>query len=163
LANSDQHFLWVVRPGMVNGTTGPDLPDGFEAAVEGRGKVIQWAPQQEVLAHRAVGGFWTHNGWNSVLESISEGIPMICRPYSADQMMNARYAEKIWGVGFELEGELERGKIEITIRNLMSGREGAEMRERAGELKMNVLDCLKKTCGSSHVAIDKLVSYIASL
>jgi hypothetical protein len=163
LANSDQHFLWVVRPGMVNGTTGPDLPDGFEAAVEGRGKVIHWAPQQEVLAHPAVGGFWTHNGWNSVLESIGEGIPMICRPYSADQMMNARYVEKIWGVGFELEGELERGKIEITIRNLMSGREGAEMRETAGELKVKVLDCLKKTCGSSQVAIDKLVSYIVSL
>ena len=109
----------MVRPDSVRGLDGPAFPNGFEAAVEGRGKVIQWAPQQEVLAHRAVGGFWTHSGWNSTLESISEGVPMICRPQFADQMMNTRYVVKTWGVGVELEGELERGKVEKAIRKLM--------------------------------------------
>ncbi|GJN09826.1 hypothetical protein PR202_ga27870 [Eleusine coracana subsp. coracana] len=162
LANSSHHFLWVVRPGMINGMNGLDFPDGFNVSVQGRGKVIQWAPQQQVLGHPAVGALWTHNGWNSTLESISEGVPMLCRPQSSDQMMNARYVEKIWGIGFELEGELERGRIEIAIRKLMCGREGIEMRKRAEELKIEVLDCLN-TYGSSHIAIDKLVNYILSL
>jgi UDP:flavonoid glycosyltransferase YjiC (YdhE family) len=115
-----------------------------------------------VLAHRAVGGFWTHSGWNSTLESIGEGVPMICRPQFADQMMNARYVEKIWGVGFELEGELERGKVAKAIRKLMEEEEGAEMRERAKELKKKVADCLE-IGGSSQIAIDKLVKHILSL
>uniref|UniRef100_A0A0A9AP43 UDP-glycosyltransferases domain-containing protein n=1 Tax=Arundo donax TaxID=35708 RepID=A0A0A9AP43_ARUDO len=162
LANSGQQFLWVVRPGLVQNVENLELPDGFEAAIQGRGKVIHWAPQQEVLAHPAVGGFWTHNGWNSTLESISEGVPMICRPDAVDQMMNARYVVEIWGVGFELEGELERGKIQNAIWKLMNEREGAEMRKRAKELKKKVTECLE-SCGSSQIAIDKLVNYILSL
>ncbi|CAL5089528.1 unnamed protein product [Urochloa decumbens] len=162
LANSGHPFLWVVRQDSVRGLDGPSFPNGFEAAIEGRGKVIQWAPQQEVLAHGAVGGFWTHNGWNSTLESISEGVPMICRPQFADQMMNTRYVEKTWGVGFELEGDLERGKIEKAIRKLMEEREGAQIRERAKELKKKVADCLS-TGGSSQIAIDQFVNHILSL
>lgn len=163
LANSGLPFLWVVRTDVVvQGLDGPDFPNGFEAAVEGRGKVVRWAPQQQVLAHRAVGGFWTHCGWNSTLESISEGVPMICRPCFADQMMNARYVVDTWGVGLELEGELERGGVEMAIRKLMKGREGEEMRGRAKELKKIVADCLEAR-GTSQVATDNLVNYILSL
>lgn len=164
LANSGHPFLWVVRADSVRGSVdGPaGLPDGFEAAVHGRGKVIRWAPQQEVLAHHAVGGFWTHSGWNSTLESVSEGVPMMCRPQFADQMMNARYVVDTWGVGLELEGELERGGVEMAIRKLMKGREGEEMRGRAKELKKIVADCLEAR-GTSQVATDNLVNYILSL
>ncbi|CAN6222826.1 unnamed protein product [Urochloa humidicola] len=162
LANSGHPFLWVVRQDSVKGLDAPKFPNGFEAAIEGRGKVIGWAPQQEVLAHRSVGGFWTHSGWNSTLESIAEEVPMICRPQFADQMMNTRYVEKMWGVGFELEGELERGKIEKAIRKLMEEREGTLMRERAEELKKKVAECLS-TAGSSQIAIDQLVNHILSL
>ena len=70
LANSGKPFLWVVRSGLVLGSEDAELPEGFERAVRARGKVVRWAPQQEVLAHRAVGGFRTHSGWNSTLESI---------------------------------------------------------------------------------------------
>jgi hypothetical protein len=165
LANSGHPFLWVVRPNLVHDTdTSPQLPDGFEDAVRGRGVVIRWAPQQEVLAHAAVGGFWTHCGWNSTLESLSEGVPMICRPDAVDQMMNARYVEKVWGVGFELEGELGRGEVEGAVRKLLGGgREGAEMRARAEVLRGKVADCLVERSGSSQAAIDKVVSYIMSL
>ncbi|CAM0870717.1 unnamed protein product [Alopecurus aequalis] len=162
LANSGQPFLWVVRRDLVRGSDGPGLPEGFYRAVEGRGKVIPWAPQQEVLAHPAVGGFWTHNGWNSTLESIGEGLPMICRPQFADQMMNTRYVEVAWGVGFELEGELERNKIEEAIKNLMKGSLGEAMREKARELKKKVTSCLESG-GSSLLAIDKLIRHISSL
>jgi hypothetical protein len=74
LANSGKPFLWVVRHGLVLGVEKQELPEGFDSAVEGRGKVIEWAPQREVLAHPAVGAFWTHNGWNSTLESIYEDV-----------------------------------------------------------------------------------------
>jgi len=162
LANSGHPFLWVVRPDLVRGMDCPDFPNGFEAAVHSRGKVIRWAPQQEVLAHPAVGGFWTHNGWNSTLESICEGVPMMCRPQFADQTTNTRYVVNTWGVGFELEGELERGNIEKAIRKLMKEREGGEMRGRAKELKKKVGECLKDG-GTVQIAIDKLVNYILSM
>uniref|UniRef100_A0A0E0LIU3 PB1-like domain-containing protein n=1 Tax=Oryza punctata TaxID=4537 RepID=A0A0E0LIU3_ORYPU len=154
LESSGQPFLWVVRPDLVRGLDEPSLPDGFERVVEGRGKVIKWAPQQEVLAHCAVGGFWTHNGWNSTLESVSEGVPMICRPQFADQMLNTRFVEAVWAVGFELVGKLERGEIKKTIKRLMVEKEGAEIRERAKELKKKMDRCLESS-GSSQIAIDR--------
>lgn len=163
LANSGHPFLWVVRPGFVHGLDDSNFFDGFRVAVEDRGKVIQWAPQQDVLAHQAVGGFWTHNGWNSTLESISEGVPMICMPKFTDQMMNARYVAEVWGVGFELEREFKRGEVENAIRKLMANRVGDEMREGAKNLKKKVAGCFKADSGSSQIAINKLVEYIHSL
>uniref|UniRef100_A0A0E0Q624 UDP-glycosyltransferases domain-containing protein n=1 Tax=Oryza rufipogon TaxID=4529 RepID=A0A0E0Q624_ORYRU len=154
LESSGQPFLWVVRPDLVKGLDKPSLPDGFERAVEGRGKVIKWAPQQEVLAHHAVGGFWTHNGWNSTLESVSEGVPMICKPQFADQMLNTRYIEAVWAVGFELVGKLERGEIKKAIKRLMVEKEGAEIREGAKELKKKMDQCLESS-GSSQIAINR--------
>jgi hypothetical protein len=162
IAGSGVPFIWVVRPGLVRGCAEHHLPDGFEAATRGRGMVVAWAPQEEVLRHRAVGGFWTHNGWNSTTESVCEGVPMLCRPYFGDQMGNARYVEHVWRVGFEVAGELERGSVEATIRRLMTSRDGAEMRARAGELRKAAAECTGKG-GSSCLAIDKLVQHIMSL
>ncbi|KAJ0102926.1 hypothetical protein Patl1_06491 [Pistacia atlantica] len=97
LANSKQPFLWVVRPGLTNGSEWLEpLPSGFLEMIDGRGHIVKWAPQQEVLAHPAVGAFWTHNGWNSTLESTCEGVPMICMPCFTDQRVNARYATGEW-------------------------------------------------------------------
>jgi len=162
IAGSGVPFLWVVRPGMVRGSARQELPEGFEAATRGRGMVVAWAPQEEVLRHRAVGGFWTHNGWNSTTESVCEGVPMLCRPYFGDQMGNARYVEHVWRVGVEVGGELERGAVEAAIRRLMTGEDGAEMRARAGELKKAAEECTGKG-GSSCLAIDKLVTHMMSL
>ncbi|EAZ39244.1 hypothetical protein OsJ_23668 [Oryza sativa Japonica Group] len=163
LANSGRPFLWVVRPGLVIGVSGkPELPEGFVEAVEGRCKVVDWAPQTEVLAHHAVGGFWTHNGWNSTLESIYEGVPMLSRPIFGDQLVTARYVQETWQIGFRVEGKLERWKIEEAIRRLMEGEEGAEVKQRADELKKKILICLKNG-GSTQQAIDKLVDHMLSL
>ncbi|KAL6636609.1 hypothetical protein ACP70R_024181 [Stipagrostis hirtigluma subsp. patula] len=165
IAGSGVPFLWVVRPGLVDGggaSEASQLPEGFETATRERGVVVEWAPQEEVLRHRAVGGFWTHNGWNSTTESVCEGVPMLCRPYFGDQMGNARYVEHVWRVGLEVRGELERRAVEAAIRRLMTGAEGAEMRARAGELKKAAAECTGKA-GSSRLAIDKLVAHIMSL
>ncbi|KAJ4719232.1 UDP-glycosyltransferase [Melia azedarach] len=94
LVNSKQPFLWVIRPGSTtNAPQGIELlPEGIKEAVGKNGCIVKWAPQKEVLAHVAVGGFWSHCGWNSTLESIGEGVPMICRPNFGDQTVNASAA-----------------------------------------------------------------------
>ncbi|KAM0851786.1 hypothetical protein ACQ4PT_052198 [Festuca glaucescens] len=162
IALSGQPFLWVLRPDLVRGDTRAALPDGFDAATLGRGMVVSWAPQEEVLAHAAVGGFWTHCGWNSTLESVCAGVPMLCRPVFGDQMGNARHVEHVWRAGLTLEGELERGKVEATIRRLMQSEDGEDMRRRARELKIRAAESMALH-GSSSVNIDKLVSHIMCL
>jgi UDP-glucosyltransferase BX8/BX9 len=161
LANSGQPFIWVVRPGSIIGKDEVDFPDGFIEATSGHGKIISWAPQQEVLEHAAVGAFWTHNGWNSTLEAICEGVPMICRPQFSDQMGNCRYVTHVWKVGIELEGELERGKIVNVIKRLMRDDEGAEIRQRVRAMKHEASCCISND-GSTSINIDKLISFISS-
>ncbi|KAG8100224.1 hypothetical protein GUJ93_ZPchr0013g35176 [Zizania palustris] len=167
LANSPVPFLWVIRPNSVVQGSGSQqgqvsLPDGFEDATRGRGMVVSWAPQQDVLRHRAVGGFWTHNGWNSTLESICDGVPMMCRPQFADQMINARYVEEVWKVGFLLEGKLERGVIQAAATKLLCMEEGKEMRRRAKHFKDRAAVSTENG-GSTKAAISMLVELIKSL
>jgi hypothetical protein len=162
LADCGKPFLWVVRRDLVLGVEKAELPLGFECAVEGRGKVIEWAPQQEVLAHSAVGGFWTHNGWNSTLESIYEGVPMLSSPYFGDQLATGRYVEDAWKIGILLESLLERGKIKKAITTLMEANDGLEIRERAKNLKEKAQLCLERV-GSSQRDLDRLVDHILYL
>ncbi|KAL6128161.1 hypothetical protein ACLB2K_071517 [Fragaria x ananassa] len=117
------------------------------------GHIVKWAPQKEVLAHQAVGVFWTHNGWNSTLESICEGVPMICIPFFAEQMVNARYVSDVWKVGVRLELGIKREEIEAAIRRLMMEKEGEEIRDRVSKLKDMANICLKQG-GPSYQALD---------
>lgn len=171
LANSKHPFLWVVRPGLIRGHEWLEpLPIGFVENLEGRGFIVKWAPQQEVLAHPATGLFWTHNGWNSTLESVCEGVPMICMPCFTDQKVNARYVSCVWRVGLQLEKGVERGEIERTIRKMMmveeeeeeDNGEGKEIRDRALKLKEEAKLCLEQG-GSSCSSLEGLVTYILSL
>ncbi|OMO94358.1 hypothetical protein CCACVL1_06042 [Corchorus capsularis] len=163
LANSKQPFLWVVRPGSVLGSEWLEpLPEGFLEMVGERGNIVEWAPQQEVLAHPATGGFWTHCGWNSTLESLCEGVPMICQPFFGDQGIDARLITDVWKVGVHLEDKIERGEIEKAIRRLMVEENGQEMRDKIKLLKENMNLCLQPG-GSSYKSLDKLVKYILSL
>ncbi|KAK3000219.1 hypothetical protein RJ639_024214, partial [Escallonia herrerae] len=162
LANSGQPFLWVVRPGSVRDSESPELlPEGFKERIGERGHLVKWAPQKEVLAHGAVRGFWSHCGWNSTLESICEGVPLICMPYFADQNVNARYLCHVWKVGLELEPELERGEIEKVVKRLMTDKEGEELRQRAGDMKEKVELCMREG-GSSYKSLNDLAEFILS-
>ena len=128
---------------------------------EGRCCIVKWAPQKEVLVHGAVGGFWSHCGWNSTLESVCEGVPMLCRPIFGDQLLNVRYVCDVWKIGLEMEGVLERGKIEKGIRRLMIDNEGLEIRLRAKDLKEKANFGLRED-GSSYNALNELVQCILS-
>jgi UDP:flavonoid glycosyltransferase YjiC (YdhE family) len=159
LADSQQPFLWVVRPDSNHGSKHEVLPESFKETVGERGCIVNWVPQKEVLAHGAVGGFLSHCGWNSTLESLCEGIPMICKPCFGDQRVNARYVSHVWRVGLELENGLERSEIEKAVRRLMADKEGEAMRERAKSLKEKVELCIKEG-GSSNNSLNKLIEMI---
>ncbi|XP_077236859.1 UDP-glycosyltransferase 76B1-like [Tasmannia lanceolata] len=162
LANSDQPFLWVIRPGSVHGSEWVELPQGFEEKTRGKGCVVKWAPQKEVLAHPAVGGFWTHCGWNSTVESVCEGVPMLCWPCFGDQRVNARFVTHVWRVGLHIENGLNRRLIENAIKRLMVEMEGEELRKRIMVLKENADCCLRKG-GSSYESLHSLIDCILSL
>ncbi|CAN1804027.1 UDP-glycosyltransferase 76B1 [Linum perenne] len=161
LANSQQPFLWVIRPKSVENSDRIEfLPEEFHRAVAGKGHIVKWAPQKEVLAHPSTGGFWTHCGWNSTLESICEGVPMICTPSFGDQLVNARYVSDVWRIGIHLEGKMERGAIETAIKKLMADNaDGEGIRARAGDLKEKIEASVKEG-GSSYEAVEKLVDHI---
>ncbi|CAO2145089.1 unnamed protein product [Urochloa humidicola] len=162
LATSKRPFLWVVRPKLIRGFESCELPDGVHEAVRDRGMFISWAPQEEVLAHPAVGAFFTHSGWNSTMEAISEGVPMICHPLHGDQFGNARYVCDVWKVGVELEGnQLERGKIKDAVEKIMDSEVGREIGERMNGLKIAAEKGIKEG-GTSLTDLVKLVDLIKS-
>ncbi|KAB2616033.1 UDP-glycosyltransferase 76C4-like [Pyrus ussuriensis x Pyrus communis] len=162
LANRNQRFLWVVRPRLVHGSEWIEpLPSGFFETLNGRGQILKWASQKKVLAHQVVGVFWTYNGWNSKLESICEGVPMICMPCLSDQMANARYVSHVWKVGLQLEHGVDRGEIERTIRKIMAEKEGEEIRDRILMLMEKEKICIKQG-GSSYQSLDGFIKYILS-
>ncbi|CAN1846585.1 UDP-glucose iridoid glucosyltransferase [Linum perenne] len=163
LANCKVPFLWVVRPGLVATCSEweASLPRGFREAVGEMGCIVQWAPQKEVLAHKAVGGFWSHCGWNSVVEGISAGVPFICMPSFGDQKVTTRYLTHVWKVGLQLEDELKRDEVVRVVRRLVTEQEGKEIRKVALELKKTVENSTIKG-GSSFNDLEKLVDMIRS-
>lgn len=163
LARSRQPFLWVVRPGSVQGSEWIEaLPEDFEKKIGQGGLVVKWAPQKEVLAHIAIGAFWSHCGWNSTLESICEGVPLICSPCFSDQGGNARYLTHVWKVGLELETPMSRENIEKAIHRVMVDNEGKHLKANVLKLKEQ-LEASVKEGGNSRKALDNLTEFIASL
>ncbi|KAL2328796.1 hypothetical protein Fmac_022223 [Flemingia macrophylla] len=162
LANSKQKFLWVIRPGTINDVSEwlESLAEEVKVAIEERGCIVKWAPQGEVLAHQCVGGFWSHCGWNSTLESLCEGVPIMCQPHFGDQRVNARLLTQAWKVGLEWSNVIERDEVEGAVRRLMVSEEGKEMGQRALKLKNQIK--LGVRGGSSYDALNELVNRMLS-
>ncbi|KAG8368655.1 hypothetical protein BUALT_Bualt15G0068100 [Buddleja alternifolia] len=158
LANSNQQFLWIIRPDLVSGDSAI-LPEEYSKEVEGRAMMVGWCSQEHVLGHPSVGGFLTHSGWNSTIEGISEGKPMICWPFFAEQQTNCRYACTDWEIGLEIEGDVEREKVAELVKILMEGEKGKEMRKKALEWK-DKAQLAAKPGGSSHNNLEFLINQI---
>lgn len=143
------------------------LPKGFLQRTADTGKVIGWAPQVQVLAHSAIGGFVTHCGWNSVLESVWFGVPMAVWPMYAEQHMNAFFAVKDLGIAVEIKMDYMKNSGQVTvradeiekgIRQLMEA-EG-DIRKRVRELKEKARTCLTKG-GSSYTSLENLLQHLS--
>uniref|UniRef100_A0A1D1ZI38 Glycosyltransferase n=1 Tax=Anthurium amnicola TaxID=1678845 RepID=A0A1D1ZI38_9ARAE len=135
-------FVWVCHGGALDW-----LPEGFAERTAGWGLLITgWAPQVAILGHGAVGGFVTHCGWNSCLEAIAAGVPMVTWPLAAEQFYNEKLVTELLKVGAavgsktwtmkEEERELIPGEeIRKAVARVMGdGEEAAGMRRRVGEL-----------------------------
>uniref|UniRef100_A0A453E4T7 Glycosyltransferase n=1 Tax=Aegilops tauschii subsp. strangulata TaxID=200361 RepID=A0A453E4T7_AEGTS len=156
LANSGRHFMWVIRRDLVRGDAAV-LPPEFLAETAERGLMASWCPQQEVLNHPAVGAFLTHSGWNSTLESMCGGVPVISWPFFADQQTNCRYQCNEWGVGMEIDSNVQREAVAGLITELMDGEKGKQMRKRAEEWREKAIMAAKPG-GSTYGNFDELWS-----
>ncbi|KAI3684567.1 hypothetical protein L6452_33791 [Arctium lappa] len=159
LANSNHYFLWIIRPDLVLGESDVILPKEFQEVVKERGFIGSWCSQEEVLNHVSVGGFLTHCGWGSTIESLSAGVPMICRPFRGDQPTNCRRVCEEWGVGMEIGGRVNREEVEKVVRELMEGIEGKRMRGKAMAWK-KMAEIATGVNGSSYLNVEKLVNDI---
>ncbi|XP_015065303.1 anthocyanidin 3-O-glucosyltransferase 5 [Solanum pennellii] len=165
---SHQKFIWVVRPPSEDGadklyfTTGDQgentpeyLPEGFQTRTKDFGLVIQmWTDQTRILSHPSVGGFLTHCGWNSSIESITNGLPMIAWPLYAEQRQNATMLTEELRVAvgpkvLPTKEVVEREEIEQLVRMVMQYKEGIELKENVKKLKMSAEKALS-IGGSSH-------------
>ncbi|KAI3737276.1 hypothetical protein L2E82_27273 [Cichorium intybus] len=158
LVNSNHYFLWIIRTDMVDGGA-TVLPQEFEAAVKTRGFIRSWCSQEEVLNHPSIGGFLTHGGWGSVIESLSAGVPMLCWPVSHDQGVNCKQMCQNWEVAMEIEKKLNRYDVEKLVKALMEGIEGKRMREKAMEWK-KLAEIAADCNGSSSLNINELANEI---
>lgn len=174
LAKSGQKFLWVVRSPndqssnaaffSVQSENDPFgfLPQGFLERTKSQGLVVSsWAPQIEVLGHRATGGFLSHCGWNSTLESVVHGVPIIAWPLYAEQKMNAiLLAEDVKVALWPKIGEnglVGSEEIAKVVNILMVGEEGKKIRNGMKGLKDAAINVLSHN-GSSTQSLSKLTS-----
>ena len=156
LEKCDKHFLWVVRASEED-----KLPLNFKERMSKKGIVVNWCPQLEILAHRAVGCFVTHCGWNSTLEAISLGVPMVAFPQWSDQPTNAKCIADFWKVGLRVKvtekGIATREEMEYCIRQVMAGERGKEIKTSASKLKQLVQEAMEGG-GSSDRNIQEFVA-----
>ncbi|CAJ2649723.1 unnamed protein product [Trifolium pratense] len=122
-----------------------NLPKGFVERTRTKGKIVAWAPQLEILKHSSVGVCLTHSGWNSVLDCIVGGVPMITRPFFGDQKLNARMIESVWEIGVGVDnGVLTKESTLKALELTMSSEKGKIMRHKILKLKEFALEAVQQ-------------------
>jgi UDP:flavonoid glycosyltransferase YjiC (YdhE family) len=142
LLGSEVSFLWVLRPPPKESTAEPHvLPQRFLEEVGDKGRIVHWSPQEKVLEHPSIACFMTHCGWNSTMEALANGVPLVAFPQWGDQVTNAKFLVDVFKVGIRMcRGEAEgrivlRDEIERCLRASTSGTEAAEMKKNAMKWK----------------------------
>ncbi|OWM83706.1 scopoletin glucosyltransferase-like [Punica granatum] len=175
LEASGQQFILAIR--NKGNTDGDDvLPKGIEKSVKEKGKgliVRGWAPQVLILEHEAVGGFVTHCGWNSTLEAITAGVPMLTWPLYAEQFYNEKLVTDVLRVGVGLGAQecerwsserkflVGRKEIEGAVLRFMVGEEAVEIRRRAKALGEAARRAVERG-GSSYCDAEALLAELRS-
>ncbi|XP_022869117.1 UDP-glycosyltransferase 74G1-like [Olea europaea var. sylvestris] len=160
LIMSNKCFLWVVRESEES-----KLPKNFANETSKKGLIVSWCPQLEVLAHDSVGCFITHCGWNSTLEALSLGVPMVAMPCWSDQSTNAKFVSDIWKTGIRTRAddkEIARDtEIMRCVELVMDGDEGKEIRSNAIKWKEMAREAVDEG-GSSDRNIEEFVSALVN-
>ncbi|KAJ7976751.1 Glycosyltransferase [Quillaja saponaria] len=173
LEQSNQKFIWVLRDADKCDVFNEDqvrkaeLPNGFEQRIKGRGLILRdWAPQLEILSHNSTGGFMSHCGWNSCMESITMGIPIAAWPMHSDQPRNSVLITKLLKVGLVVKDwdhrdELVKASVvENVVKKLMASKEGNEIRKKAEELGSSMRKSMDEG-GVSRLELDSFIQYIS--
>ncbi|CAK9218020.1 unnamed protein product [Sphagnum troendelagicum] len=176
LESSGVHFLWVVRvlKNCENGTiidVAKLLPEGFIERTKHRGLVYSsWAPQLQILVHPAVKGFLTHCGWNSIMEGIAMGVPMIAWPNYGEQMMNCRLCVDILNIAIPVQkttGEFEeivgQDEVKRIAALLMEDMETAHFLKKNVEKHSKSMAAAHAHGGSSKANLDLFVDELNSM
>uniref|UniRef100_A0A803L7H5 2-hydroxyflavanone C-glucosyltransferase n=1 Tax=Chenopodium quinoa TaxID=63459 RepID=A0A803L7H5_CHEQI len=175
LEASNQGFIWVVRRNNnVNGGEEEKnewLPHEFGKRMEGKGLIIRgWAPQVLILDHEAIGAFVIHCGWNSTLEGVSCGVPMVTWPVFAEQFFNEKLVIEILKIGVSVgakecnrvvERIVKREDIKEAIRKVMVGEGALEIRNRAKKIK-ELATMAFEVDGSSYCNMQSLIHELIS-
>ncbi|KAM3220024.1 gallate 1-beta-glucosyltransferase 84A23 isoform X2 [Capsicum annuum] len=168
LLNSGVNFLWVIKePSTGTGFLPVKLPDGFLDKAGDKAKIVQWCAQEQVLAHPSLACFLTHCGWNSTMEAISIGTPIIAFPQWGDQVLDAKYLVDVFNVGIQLcRGENEnriipREEVEKCVREAMSGAKAVEMKQNALKWKKAAEDAVAEG-GSSQQNLQAFIDEIVT-
>ncbi|KAL9266131.1 UDP-glucose flavonoid 3-O-glucosyltransferase 6-like protein [Drosera capensis] len=181
LEESGHRFLWSLRrpanPGAISRITldyedpSSILPTGFLDRTMDRGRVIGWAPQVAVLSHPSIGGFVSHCGWNSTLESLWFGVPLAAWPMYAEQQANAFILVKDLRIAVEIQidyrsdprlrtcsGIVEADVIKNGVSKLMNveNEENEEMRSKAKEMSAVSRNATKEG-GSSYAWLGRFI------
>ncbi|XP_061349784.1 probable UDP-glucosyl transferase 73B6 [Gastrolobium bilobum] len=179
---SGHEFIWVVPEKKGKDDESEEekekwLPKGFEERNGKKGMIIRgWAPQVLILDHPAVGAFLTHCGWNSTVEAVSAGVPMITWPVHGEQFYNEKLITRVRGIGVEVGaeewrnigfGEIEkvvsRDRIENAVKRLMDGGDEAQkIRRRAHEFGKKAREAVQEG-GSSHNNLTALINDLKRL
>ncbi|KAI3983613.1 hypothetical protein MKX01_000625 [Papaver californicum] len=159
LEQMGQPFLWAVRPNLTDEHIDA-YPDGFQARVANRSRIVGWAPQQKVLAHSSIACFVTHCGWNSTMEGVVMGVPFLCWPYIVDQFLNQSYICDVWKIGLQLKkndgGIISKEEFINKVKALLVDE---MIRARASELK----DISKKSVSEGGSSMINLTNFIESV
>ncbi|KAK1692804.1 hypothetical protein QYE76_009501 [Lolium multiflorum] len=126
LASSGRPFLWVVRADC-----SAMLPEGYLDSIVGRGMVVPWSPQDLVLAHPSTACFLTHCGWNSTLETIAAGVPVVAFPQWGDQGTDAKYLVEEFHMGVRIGAPLRRDAVREAVNHAVAGPDAGAMVENA--------------------------------
>ncbi|KAL0451976.1 UNVERIFIED_CONTAM: UDP-glycosyltransferase 75C1 [Sesamum latifolium] len=142
LLDSSRPFLWVIRANEKANEEKKEEDERLSCMeeLEKVGRIVPWCSQLEVLTHPSLGCFVTHCGWNSTLESISCGVPVVAFPHWTDQGTNAKLIEDVWRTGVRVradeDGVVESSEIRRCIEEMMDGGEKSrELRENAEKWK----------------------------
>jgi hypothetical protein len=116
-----------------------------------------------------VKGFLTHCGWNSIMESIAMGVPMIGWPNDSDQMMNCQLCVDLLkiAVAVKKSGEFEevvgRMEVERVVRVFTKDQICGVLKTKVEELHVLMKGVQLEPQGSSRKNLDLFVNLLNSM